>query len=56
MKAIKYISFGLLSVFALSACSDKFLEDKKNYDNAIITISVVVMAVSMIFMAGVCLP
>ena len=34
MKAIKYISFGLLSVFALSACSDKFLEDKKNYDNA----------------------
>ena len=34
MKAIKYFSFGLLSVFALSACSDKFLEDKKNYDNA----------------------
>ncbi len=34
MKAIKYLSFGLLSVFALSACSDKFLEEKKNYDNA----------------------
>ena len=34
MKAIKYFSFGLLSVFALSACSDKFLEEKKNYDNA----------------------
>ena len=34
MKAIKYFSFGLLSVFALSACSDQFLQDKKNYDNA----------------------
>lgn len=34
MKAIKYFSFGLLSAFALSACSDKFLEEKKNYDNA----------------------
>ena len=34
MKAIKYFSFGLLSVLALSACSDQFLEDKKNYDNA----------------------
>ena len=34
MKAIKYLSFGLLSVLALSACSDEFLEDKKNYDNA----------------------
>ena len=30
---IKYISFGLASVMALSACSDSFLEDKKNYDN-----------------------
>ena len=30
---IKYISFGLVSVMALSACSDSFLEDKKNYDN-----------------------
>ena len=34
MKAIKYFSFGLMSVLALSACSDQFLEDKKNYDNA----------------------
>lgn len=34
MKAIKYFSFGLLSLFALSACSDQFLQDKKNYDNA----------------------
>ena len=32
-KTIKYISFGMLSVFALSGCSDTFLEDKKNYDN-----------------------
>ena len=31
--AIKYISFGLASVLALSACSDQFLQDKKNYDN-----------------------
>ena len=34
MKAIKYFSFGLLAVLVLSACSDQFLEDKKNYDNA----------------------
>ena len=34
MKAIKYLSLGLVSVLALSACSDQFLEDKKNYDNA----------------------
>ena len=33
-KAIKYFSFGLVSAFALSACSDQFLQDKKNYDNA----------------------
>lgn len=30
---IKYISFGLLSVVAFSACSDQFLQDKKNFDN-----------------------
>ena len=30
---IKYISFGCATVMMLSACSDKFLEDKKNYDN-----------------------
>lgn len=30
---ITYISLGVLSVMALSACSDQFLEDKKNYDN-----------------------
>ena len=33
-KTIKYLSFGLTAVLALNACSDKFLEDKKNYDNA----------------------
>jgi hypothetical protein len=33
MKAIKYFSLGLMSAFALSACSDQFLQDKKNYDN-----------------------
>jgi hypothetical protein len=33
-KAIKYFSFGLVSAFALSAGSDQFLQDKKNYDNA----------------------
>ncbi len=32
-KAIKYLSFGLVSVLTLSACSDQFLEDKTNYDN-----------------------
>lgn len=32
MKAIKYFSFGLASMLALSACSDQFLKDKKNYD------------------------
>lgn len=31
MKTIKYFSFGLASVLALSACSDQFLQDKKNY-------------------------
>lgn len=34
MKTIKYFTLGLVSVLALSACSDEFLEDKKNYDNA----------------------
>jgi len=32
MKAIKYFSLGLASMLAFSACSDKFLEEKKNYD------------------------
>ncbi|MBR1687418.1 MAG: RagB/SusD family nutrient uptake outer membrane protein [Prevotella sp.] len=32
-RTIKYISFGVLSVFALASCSDEFLQDKKNYDN-----------------------
>ena len=31
MKSIKYFSFGLASVLAFSACSDQFLQDKKNY-------------------------
>lgn len=30
---IKLFSLGLLSAMALGSCSDKFLEDKKNYDN-----------------------
>ena len=33
-KNIKYLSFGLATVLVLGSCSDKFLEDKKNYDNA----------------------
>ncbi len=32
MKAIKYLSFGIASMLAFSACSDQFLQDKKNYD------------------------
>lgn len=32
-KSIKYFSFGLLTVAAFSACSDSFLEEKKNFDN-----------------------
>ena len=32
MKAIKYFSFGIASMLAFSACSDKFLQEKKNYD------------------------
>ena len=32
-KTIKYIGFGLTAVMALASCSDKFLEDKRNYDN-----------------------
>ncbi len=32
MKAIKYLSFGLASMLAFSACSDEFLKEKKNYD------------------------
>lgn len=33
-KAIKYIGFGFATVIAFSACSDEFLQEKKNYDNA----------------------
>ena len=33
MKAIRYITLGLVGVLALGSCSDQFLEDKKNYDN-----------------------
>jgi len=33
-KTIKYFSFGLMSALALSSCSDQFLQDKKNFDNA----------------------
>lgn len=32
--SFKYIGLGLVSLVALSSCSDQFLEDKKNYDNA----------------------
>lgn len=31
---LKYLSLGFIGVMALSSCSDEFLEDKKNYDNA----------------------
>jgi len=31
---IKLFSFALVSALALSSCSDSFLEEKKNYDNA----------------------
>ena len=31
-RTIKYISLGLMAVVTVSSCSDKFLEDKKNYD------------------------
>jgi len=33
-KTIKYLSIGFASVMVLASCSDKFLEEKKNYDNA----------------------
>jgi hypothetical protein len=33
MKAIRYITLGLVGMLALGSCSDQFLEDKKNYDN-----------------------
>ena len=33
-QVIKYFSIGFTVAFALISCSDKFLEDKKNYDNA----------------------
>ena len=32
MKTIKYFCFGLVIALAFSACSDQFLQDKKNYD------------------------
>lgn len=32
-KSLKYISSCLLVVLSFSACSDKFLEEKRNYDN-----------------------
>ena len=31
---IKFFSIGLTAALAFTSCSDKFLEDKKNYDNA----------------------
>lgn len=31
---IKLLGFGLIAAFSLASCSDDFLEDKKNYDNA----------------------
>ena len=33
-KYIKILSISLLATLGLSSCSDQFLEDKKNYDNA----------------------
>ena len=32
-KNYKYLSLGLVSIMALGACSDKFLEEKRNYGN-----------------------
>ena len=34
MKTIQYISLGIVVALGLASCSDSFLEDKKNYDNA----------------------
>ncbi len=34
MKTIKYLSIGFLAVLGLGSCSDKFLEEKENFDNA----------------------
>ena len=34
MKTIKYLSIGILAVLGLASCSDKFLEEKENFDNA----------------------
>ncbi len=31
--SVKYIGIGLVAAVGLSACSDSFLDDKKNYDN-----------------------
>ena len=32
-KTIKYIAFGFAGIMALSACSEDFMKEKKNYDN-----------------------
>jgi len=32
-KNIQFLSIGFATVFAFTACSDQFLQDKKNYDN-----------------------
>ncbi|MEE1092033.1 MAG: RagB/SusD family nutrient uptake outer membrane protein [Prevotella sp.] len=33
-KTIKFLGFGLLATLSLASCSDDFLEEKRNYDNA----------------------
>lgn len=33
MKAIKYLTLGLVGVIGLASCSDSFIDDIKNYDN-----------------------
>lgn len=34
MKTYKYLGLGLIAAMTFASCSDQFLEDKKNYDNA----------------------
>lgn len=33
MKAIKYLTLGFAGMMALASCSDKFIDEKKNFDN-----------------------
>ena len=33
MKVIRYAVLGLAGMMALASCSDKFIDEKKNFDN-----------------------